>query len=430
LIGALAALAAYGVWPIRSLISHLPLVGLVDHSRLLFVTYLCVAMLASRGLDVPDDARVRWASVAAAAGLSLVLAYFWASGLCPGPTTLLGTPAVLTHPVVILALAGLLIAGTRRWPGLRVQSWLAAGLLLADFYGAHGPRPRTAPAAYPPDPPALELVRRSPDIGRTFIPEPLMPSNVGMVYRTSSIGAYEPTLSRRTVQLLRLAGLRSFLELRTVVPPQPDPARMRILDLLNVRHVLARPPLEDPELLRRLEQISEEPVAVYRNPHAFARVFIVSRAIVASNPKQAFALLGDSKIDLRQTVILKEPLPWTPPPLPDSRAQRAQILEYLPGDIRVDAEAPAGGFLVLSETFSPSWRVTVDGDAVRPLRGDYNLIAVPLRPGRHEVHFRYVPFSILAGGVVSATAILALLGGVIYPHRRASARRLRIRYCD
>jgi hypothetical protein len=418
LLGTLALLGAYGVWPVRPILGALPLVGLAAHARLLFVTHLCLALLVARGLDAPDDRRARTASIAACAGLAACLVFLWVGSGPDGLTNVFGERLTLTQPILFLGAAGILIAVFWRRPAFPAWGWLVVALLLADIYVAHGPRPRGAPAAYPPAPRALEVLRASPGIGRAFIPARLMPANVGMVYGTASIAAYEPTLSRRTVTLLHHAGLRNFLELFMFAPDQPEPAALRILNLLNVDHIIARPPLEDSQLVGSLEPLAAGPVAVYRNPNAFPRAFVANRAIVAGDARHAVALLMDPEIDLRQTVILEERLAWDPYGIGDARAPRARIVEYLPGNVRIEAEAPrGGGLLVFSEKFSPSWRVTVDDETVEAVRGDYDLLVVPLLSGRHEVHFRYLPLSVFAGGIVSAVTMVVLLVGLLHRSR-------------
>jgi hypothetical protein len=423
-LGTLALMGAYGVWPVRPILGALPLVGLAAHARLLFVTHLCLALLVARGLDAPHDRRVRTASIVACAGLAAWLAFMWVGSGPDGPTTPFGERLTLTQPLLFLGAAGILIAVSWRRPALPVWGGLVVALLLADIYLAHGPRPRSAPAAYPPEPRALEVIRESPEIGRAFIPVRLMPANVGMVYGTASIAAYEPTLSQRTATLLHHAGLAKFLELFTIARDQPDPAALRILNLLNVDHLIARPRLRDSQLAESLEPLTAGPVTVYRNPNAFPRAFVANRTIVARDALHAVALLMNPEIDLRQTVILEERLAWDPYGIGDARAPRARIVEYLPGDVRIEAEAPrGGGLLVLSEKFSPSWRVTVDDETVEAVRGDYDLLVVPLLAGRHEVHFRYLPMSVFAGGIVSVVTLVVVLVGLLHRSRRDASRR-------
>jgi hypothetical protein len=59
------------------------------------------------------------------------------------------------------------------------------------------------------------------------------------------------------------------------------------------------------------------------------------------------------------------------------------------GRIDVDADAPAGGFLVVSANGVTGWTATVDGVAVPVHRADYALMGVPLAAGRHAVRFEF-----------------------------------------
>jgi hypothetical protein len=72
-----------------------------------------------------------------------------------------------------------------------------------------------------------------------------------------------------------------------------------------------------------------------------------------------------------------------------------------------------GGWLVLSEPFSPGWRCTADGNEAKIYAADAMFRAVPVAAGAREVERRYFPPG-LAGGliifVLTLGAILGLLG--------------------
>jgi hypothetical protein len=72
--------------------------------------------------------------------------------------------------------------------------------------------------------------------------------------------------------------------------------------------------------------------------------------------------------------------------------------------------------VLLKASYDPSWTATVDGKPVKPVMMAPSLVGVEVGPGRHEVRFRYVPYSdyplLLAIGIFSAL-VLAIL-----PRRR------------
>lgn len=90
-------------------------------------------------------------------------------------------------------------------------------------------------------------------------------------------------------------------------------------------------------------------------------------------------------------------------------AGTSEIITQQPGywQIETDSERPA--LLVLSETFYPGWRVTVDGEAAELLKAYTVVRAVCVPAGRHTVEWRYVPTVFMIGGALSLLALVAVV---------------------
>lgn len=84
---------------------------------------------------------------------------------------------------------------------------------------------------------------------------------------------------------------------------------------------------------------------------------------------------------------------------------------------RIALDAPAGGWLVVSEAFAPGWRATVDGLAAPVLRADGGIQAVPLGPGSRSVTLTFRPWSVVAGAWISALGVVAAFGLAWWPAR-------------
>jgi hypothetical protein len=417
-IGGGPLLAAYGLWPVAPVLEALPLLRLANHVWLIWMVHLALAILAARGLRTLGSSATRLAMTVAVALYALaliVLATRGFPGLLPG----FARPELrlVLRPAVCLALTGIVIMTARSLAKGRTGAWLVAGLVIADVYTAWARSPRPWSAAFPPPPPVLSLVADPPGSSRTYLPDELMPLDANMVYGLPAIGAYDPTISRRTLTLLHLAGLRSFLDHGASAPEEVQPEGLRLLSLLNVRHVIVGSPLTDPVLGARLKEVSRGPLAVYRNPGALPRVFAVERARVAATPDEALAFLQDPTVDLAREVILEEPVEQ---PVPAARGApgrdgvpEARMLDYGPGRARIAAETSHGGYLVFSETFTPGWHATVDGEPAAVLRGDYALTTVPLPPGRHEVILFYRPLAVVLGSAATGLTTLVLLAALL-----------------
>jgi hypothetical protein len=95
---------------------------------------------------------------------------------------------------------------------------------------------------------------------------------------------------------------------------------------------------------------------------------------------------------------------------PGSIAARADARRWNGEHWTVNLVTPERGYAVLRLMDYPSWRVTVDGQAVngRPLRGD-GLMTIPVQAGRHVMEVQWqATRDVVAGRAISAIALLAL----------------------
>lgn len=141
-------------------------------------------------------------------------------------------------------------------------------------------------------------------------------------------------------------------------------------------------------------------------------------AIVAA---LAAGIVGGQRFDAHATALIE----------PDGDAQApgrvltkgaVTIREWNPGLVRIGVQAPGETFVVVSQTFYPGWRAQIDGAPAKLLRTDALLQGLFVPGGAHEVMLYFQSSSLIIGGAVSASAVLALLACVI-----AGVNRHRIR---
>jgi len=91
-----------------------------------------------------------------------------------------------------------------------------------------------------------------------------------------------------------------------------------------------------------------------------------------------------------------------------------EILEDQPERMRVRARCERACLLVISDSWAPGWRCTVDGREAPILRANYLHRAIELPAGEHEIELVYVPPGLRTGAVVSlgAIAMIVLAAGV------------------
>jgi hypothetical protein len=109
--------------------------------------------------------------------------------------------------------------------------------------------------------------------------------------------------------------------------------------------------------------------------------------------------------------------------LPAPLSLTTTVRSYAPGQVDVDlnAPAPAGSSLVVSENYYPGWLATVDGKPANLGRVDYSLIGVELPQGARAVSLRFTSPAYQKGKLITWIAIalgLLMLAGGLWRDRR------------
>jgi hypothetical protein len=97
-------------------------------------------------------------------------------------------------------------------------------------------------------------------------------------------------------------------------------------------------------------------------------------------------------------------------------AGTVQRVSWSPNRIALDVNLKRPATVLVNQNFGPGWRVS--GGSLIEAGG---LLAVRVEQGRHQVVFRYLPRSVIAGGVISVLSAL-LAGAFVIVMRRRRAR--------
>lgn len=153
--------------------------------------------------------------------------------------------------------------------------------------------------------------------------------------------------------------------------------------------------------------------AVYRNPSAMPRAYVVPRAEIV--PEDTTTINRFREVDPQQAVLMPaDPLgpiigtrqPFTPVAWTSTDPDRVVL--------RVTTEAP--GLLVVADTWMPGWSAEVDGHPATIWRGNRAQRVVALsEPGRHEITFRYRTPGLTLGLAMTGISTLIWAALVIVP---------------
>ncbi len=186
---------------------------------------------------------------------------------------------------------------------------------------------------------------------------------------------------------------------------QDLPDRSNLLNLLNVKYVISPKDFEAEgyEMVRKGEKTN-----IYENKNFLPRAFLVDKAVVIKDGKKILERLKSKDFDPSKEVILEEAFGSTIYDIRYTIYEKANIIQYTPNKVTIEAQVSTPKFLVLSDSYYPGWKAYVDGRRAKIYRADYTLRAVHLKPGKHIVTFTYDPFSFKIGMIITLVTLGAL----------------------
>ena len=156
-------------------------------------------------------------------------------------------------------------------------------------------------------------------------------------------------------------------------------------------------------------------VKVFLNPNAYPRVWSVHRAVSLPDRKAVDARFEDAGFNLRQTVLLAGKSPELGGC--GSGGDEVQMPLHAPNYVRITATLACRGMVILTDTWYPGWRATVDGHAAEIYEAYGGVRGVVAEAGPHVIEMRYRPWSVAIGALMTlAAAGIALRAAIMRTH--------------
>jgi hypothetical protein len=443
--GLVALMVATGIPPFFTIVKSLPGFDAARNGRLAVISVLCAAALAGWGLDDLERGgapgrRVRRLALATCVALLLLpivwvtrridlgslseglrIAWGFASPMpdAPDATRMASLLEWLLPAGLALGLVWLRLRGRL---GAQAFVALALGLVVLDLFKAgmgYNPAIRERDAVQPATGVIRYLQSRRPNRFAGLNPEaPItlavpIPPNVAMRYGLYDARGYDLPSERRYAELWRRVIAESPSCNYAFCPESAgrSPQALKALGLLGVTDLLQNhgdPPLRDLQLA-----YSGADARVYRNPEALPRAFMVGRQQLVDGADAARAAVTAPGFAARTTAVVEKPIDGL-----GGSGGSARITDYGEEDVSVATRAPRRSLLVLTDSWFPGWKATVDGDEVPIERVDYLIRGVVVPAGAHRVELSYEPASWRAGWIVSLLALIAILTTALIGWRR------------
>jgi hypothetical protein len=425
IISLVAIGAAFGVQPIYWVIAHLPLFKAIKNSRLILVATFGLAALAGLGIStLQDQARLIKRRTAAimlvCTAFVLGIAFIYTlQRSTEFRVSVMGRPSF--SRVLLMASAIPLIAAiTGRLRGRAFSAaicGIAAFDLLTFSYGFTSFAQRED--IFPPAP-LFDFIKTQLDSNQFRIAalSGSYPVNSPVAYGIAAADGYDIPLHRTWAFT---DGLRADDD--TALQFTEDAlleAQDRRLDLLNVKYLVGSkvnpdfPRINrDPRFTTAFETSN---LAVFENKQVLPRAFAVPLSEIELIPDSEAQLnrLKDHSFDPERSVILSTkpvapaisdaPLePFTSRVVVLSNDNHSQVYRI---------ETSQASMLVISQTYYPGWKATIDGNEAEVIPADLALTGVVVPAGTHNIRLVFSPFSFRAGATLSLIAVITV-GGLL-----------------
>jgi hypothetical protein len=234
----------------------------------------------------------------------------------------------------------------------------------------------------------------------------ILPSNTNLVYRLQSVEGYESLHSARYHDFMR--GLVSRDVGHNWIDIINIKANRKLLDLLNAKYVLSKYKLPGKDL----KLVYDKEIKIYQDLQALPRAWIVPEVKILKTKEEIFKELISPEFDPWKTVILEEEIKMQKTKEKEKIKESfpiPKIVKYQPEKVIIETTLAKDGFLVLSDSYYPGWKVFVDGKEDKILKANYIMRAVKLNKGHHKIEFIYDPLSFKLGLIISLSTFLFII---------------------
>ena len=230
---------------------------------------------------------------------------------------------------------------------------------------------------------------------------------------TDYVALYNWTTPRRVTQLQ--------IEVLSFGPSEAGQLHVRGVSLIDERDGSNVPLILSNE--GHFRQVHSGDVKVYEAMDVLPRAYAVGRTRVIEDDEAALAAMADPAFDPAQTAILARGREIDEPSSGNA-ASAVSLISYAPEEVILQASLSAPSYVVLSDSWYPGWRATIDSMPAATERANLAFRAVYVPQGTHTVCWVYRPASYLVGLGISSAALLtivAMLATTFARHRRRTS---------
>ena len=188
-----------------------------------------------------------------------------------------------------------------------------------------------------------------------------------------------------------------------------------VLNMLNAKYVIAPGKLNYPPL-KLISQDKNQKKLLYENQAALSRVYFVNSIRQMENERQVLSFMNREEFSPSQMALTAEEIDKQTGYDPDAKAE---ITNYTPNQVTIQAEADSEAFMVLADAYFPvGWTATINGEKTHIYQVNHMLRGIQIPAGQHDIVFTFRPDSYQSAKVISIISTyfvwLLLVIGLVY----------------
>lgn len=401
----LAATVVSFIFVVPNYISNLPFIlkipflSTAQPTRLLFIIDFCLSVLAAFGMDLFIRKKVKiWPSffILFVCLLPLWVVVFFGKQFFPDQSSMVIAKNNLKLPSIIFVLSLVLFISYDLFKNLKIKNVIIYTVIIIAVFDLlrFGWKftPFTNQEYLFPQENVMQFLQKQKQPFRIATTDSrILPPNFSVAYGIESIEGYDP------LYLLNYAQFTAFNERldHNITPPfgfnriiTPRNLNSQAIDFLNVKYVLS---LNDIHNSKFKKVFQSGLTKVYENTKVLPRAFFVDKVVFYKDKDDLVEKM--TNIDFSKNAVMR----WGGSGESEFSVGKATIVEYSPNKIVIETENKGAGYLITSDTYYRSTRVTIDGQdhssGFLPANIAFRGIFVPA--GRHTVIFEPELFFIM-----------------------------------
>lgn len=246
--------------------------------------------------------------------------------------------------------------------------------------------------------------------------DPLYPKRYGEFIQSTNQGLISKVFNNQNRSDAVIAGGYGELDFST------NKYRIKVLDLLGVKHILDR--IENGSTIKTFPSgqfsliYQKEGWRIFNNLEAAQRAFLTTDYKVFKTDKEFEEIFFSGSFNPAKTVLLEEDI--NIPVSNKENKSNIKFTSYSANTITLNTYSDITSLLFISDTYYPGWKAYIDGTSSRIYRADYDFRSIIVPKGNHVVVFNYEPESFYLGIKITIISILSLILFVFVLKRKKS----------